>query len=604
MRAAIAAAILALLVYLKTLAPGLTEIDSGELSAVAATLGIAHPSGYPLFSMLGRVWTMLLPLRAITATNALSAVLCAGAVLLVHRTVLDLLPERAGAARRTAAWVAALAFAFQPTLWSVAVVTEVHALQMFLDAALLHATVRSGLWGGGAFRERAFLFLGYLAGLCLANHLTSAMLLPALAWGAWTRRGRFRPRVLAGAMGFAVLGLSAYLFLPIRSAQGPLMDWGSPTTWERFLRHVSGAQYRVWIFASGETLSKNFPALLHGLLGFTWPLLLLGLLGIARARRVPGLLAGTGLMAFFAAGYPLGYSIHDIDTYFLPAFLIVSIWIGLGAAQVREWLERGKVGGRTGARLAPALWALPALPLLLSWRTADRSGTEWVESMARAALETPAPGSVLLNAYWDAIQSPALYLQVVEGVRPDLVLLDQEHFRRSWNIPWLRRHRPEVLAGLDAEADRLQEQVLRFERGEPYETAEIQAAFEALLNGILDSATRRGGAYVGQEVEPAIGAPRARVADGILFRLENPLHAPPLPASEPPWPALPPPGDGDSAAEQARDYCARMAVFNGQRRFQAGDRDGARRELERALAWNPNDPAAQANLRMLDAGTQ
>jgi hypothetical protein len=597
LRSAAAVAILALLVYARTLAPGLTEIDSGELAAVAATLGIAHPSGYPLFALLGRVWTAVLPMRAIAATNLLSAVLAAGAVLLLFRVIRDLLPERTGGgARNAAAWTGALAFAFHPGLWSAAVVTEVHALQMFLDAALLHAAVRSGLWGGGPLRERAFLLLGYLAGLCLTNHLTAAMLLPALAWGAWTKRRDLRPGVAAGAAAMGLLGLSAYLYLPVRSAQQPWLDWGSPGTWEAFLRHVSGAQYRVWIFSSGETLAKNAPELLVGLAGFSWPLLALAPVGLLRARRIPGLLGGSALMAVCAAVYPLGYSIHDIATYFLPAYLVVAVWIGLGAGRAHEW-----VGRSAAARLRPAVFALPAIPLALSWRAADRSGETWVESMARAALAVPEPGSVLLNAYWDALHSPAIYLQAVEGVRPDVILLDQEHFRRSWNVPWLRSHRPEVLEGLDAEAERLQEQVLRFERDQPYDPSEIQAAFEALLNGILENAARRGGGYVTQEIEPGLGVPRVRVPQGMLFRLENPTAPVAPPASEPPWPELPPAGDGDAYAEQARAYCARMAGLNAQRRFQAGDRDGARRELERALRWQPNDPGARANLEMLGA---
>ena len=125
MRTAVPAALLALIVYLRTLAPGLTEIDSGELAAVAATLGIAHPSGYPLFSLLGHVWTMVpTGLRVITWMNALSAVLCAASVWIVARVILDVLPARAGRARAVGAWVGALAFAFHPTLWSAAVVTE------------------------------------------------------------------------------------------------------------------------------------------------------------------------------------------------------------------------------------------------------------------------------------------------------------------------------------------------------------------------------------------------------------------------------------------------------------------------------------------------
>ena len=50
---------LTLAAYLSTLAPDVTFTDSGELAAVAATLGVAHPTGYPLFTLLGHLWTLL-----------------------------------------------------------------------------------------------------------------------------------------------------------------------------------------------------------------------------------------------------------------------------------------------------------------------------------------------------------------------------------------------------------------------------------------------------------------------------------------------------------------------------------------------------------------
>jgi len=223
MRQGLAAAAVALVIYVLTLAPGLTEIDAGELAGVAATLGVAHPSGYPLFSIVGRGWTLLpWPLRTITAMNFFSAVLAAGAVFLVHRTIRDLLPP--GRPREIGAWTGSLAFGLNGTMWSVATVTEVHALQMFLDAAFLHAIVRAGLWGGRPFKESAFLAACYLGGLCLTNHLTSALLLPGFGLALWLRRRHVTPRILAAGAGAGLLGLSVYAFLPIRAAQFPVFS--------------------------------------------------------------------------------------------------------------------------------------------------------------------------------------------------------------------------------------------------------------------------------------------------------------------------------------------------------------------------------------------
>jgi hypothetical protein len=601
LKAALAVSAAALCVYLRTLAPGVTEIDSGELATVAATLGIAHPSGYPLFAVLGRTWVLAAPIRVITWMNVLSAVLAAGAVFLVCRVIADVLPERLGRWRQVGAVTGAAAFAFHGTLWSVATVTEVHALQMFLDAALLHAVVRAGLWGRGPLRERALLGAGYFGGLCLANHLTSALLLPGVALGVWRHRQSIRLPVLAGAVTSALLGASVYAVLPVRSAHEPLLDWGSPDTWEQFVRHVSGAQYRVWMF-SGEGLEQNLRALGEGMARFSWPLLALAAVGLWTARRTPGFAAGTGAIFALSAGYPLGYTIHDIETYFLPAFLVAALWIGTGTAWVVEAVAAWRPVGRwpVAGRVLPALATLPLVPLVAGWRAADRSGDTTVEAMARSFLAAPQPGAVVLSRHWDVLVSPSLYLQHVEGVRPDVTVLDQEHFRRSWQVPSLRRHHADLLAGLEEEAGELERLVLRFERGEPYEVAEIQAAFETLLDGILANGMRRGGAYVTQDVEAGIGTAWVRVPDGLLFRLVPPQSEAAL-GPPAPWPDLPPPGEGGAWADAARAYAAQMAAWAGATAKRLGDEARAREELRRAMSWNPEDPVARAQWEGLAA---
>ena len=76
--AAGAVSLLAFLLYIRTLAPGLSFIDSGELGTVAATLGVAHPTGYPLFTLLGWLFTRLpLASEVIVRLNIMAAVFCA-----------------------------------------------------------------------------------------------------------------------------------------------------------------------------------------------------------------------------------------------------------------------------------------------------------------------------------------------------------------------------------------------------------------------------------------------------------------------------------------------------------------------------------------------
>ena len=71
------------IIYLITLAPSVVQIDAGELAAVQATLGIAHPTGYPLFTLIGYLFSKLpLPFSTILQLNILASIWCASAVVI------------------------------------------------------------------------------------------------------------------------------------------------------------------------------------------------------------------------------------------------------------------------------------------------------------------------------------------------------------------------------------------------------------------------------------------------------------------------------------------------------------------------------------------
>jgi len=75
------AGIIVFILYLFTLAPTVTQLDAGELATAQAMSGIAHPTGYPLFTMLGHLF-LLLPLNfsVIYRANLLAALWTAGSV--------------------------------------------------------------------------------------------------------------------------------------------------------------------------------------------------------------------------------------------------------------------------------------------------------------------------------------------------------------------------------------------------------------------------------------------------------------------------------------------------------------------------------------------
>ncbi|MCK6552042.1 DUF2723 domain-containing protein [Myxococcota bacterium] len=225
---ALAAGAVALAVYLRTLAPGITSEDSGELTAAAFALGVPHPPGFPLWVLLAHVFTWL-PAHAAWAINLSSACFAAITVALVAAIA------RALGASVIAATAGALCLAFSRTFWSQAVITEVYALNAALLALVVFAVVRAGDDAAGARRGLVLAALGL--GLGAANHYPLTFLAaPAVLFYAH-RRGLLR-RLDANGAGLVVLAglapLALYAYLPWASSRAPLIDWGEPSTWARF----------------------------------------------------------------------------------------------------------------------------------------------------------------------------------------------------------------------------------------------------------------------------------------------------------------------------------------------------------------------------------
>src|SRR6267378_1684967 len=157
--AAWVAALAALWAYALTLSPTVAWInfgeDSGDLLAASATLGIPHPTGYPLFVLLGRLATFL-PLGALAPDGARGmGAFCAAAC--------------------------ALLYASSRGAWSQSVLAEVYTLNAAFLGAILWLLVEAEREGD----PRRLLLAAYLFGLGLTNHLLLLAVVPALAYVTW-----------------------------------------------------------------------------------------------------------------------------------------------------------------------------------------------------------------------------------------------------------------------------------------------------------------------------------------------------------------------------------------------------------------------------------
>jgi hypothetical protein len=415
--------VLVLVLYLRTLAPTVLYLQDPELlDAVmlqmqVSVLGIAHPTGYPTYLMLTHLFTYLPFGDPAYRVNLGSAVYAALAVVAVYAA--GLLLSR----RVVAAASGALAFGLGTALWSQAVIAEVYTL----NALLVSVTIVVLLLWREYRKDRYLLLSAFLMGLCLTNHLTSGLLLPAgllfVALVDWRRLVDFR--LVLGGAGLFLLGLIPYLYLPLRAAMDPPMEANNPTDFGRFWYVVSGGNLTGSFFSFG-------PSELPERMGFYWEHLLENMPFLMVMVALTG--AVVVLLKDRAAGIFLGFlffgwlfhavenDIPDIDLYFIPTYLVLSLWAAAGLGTLLAEVETLFSGLAKGAILGALSAMLLLLPLLGVSETSaknDMSDVYRGRKEIEAVADNAAPNATILHH-----RSSMWYMVLVERRRRDLTIVD------------------------------------------------------------------------------------------------------------------------------------------------------------------------------------
>lgn len=402
-------------VYLRTLAPTITYGDSPELAGAAVTLGIPHPSGYPLYMLLGHAWSRLFPFGDPGwRLNLLSALLGAAAVALMTALFQRVCRSWPGSI------FGALVFAFSPFFWDQCLVTEVYALHVLLQSAILYFWLR---WReGGRFADLALLAGCF--GLGFTHHLMTVLLVPLLLFPMANPQLRAAPRRILLLLVLGAAPLLLYLYLPLVSSGLPAFNWGKPDNLNRFLLHVTGAQYHGFLKMTphqsiGHLAAGEFQ-LLFDQLGPA-PLLL-SLLGAGTLVRRPRLRLPLISVLILALVFALGYRVADPEPFHLPALQILALLAGLGAAGLLAFVASRHHGlGRVLALLLPLL---PLGVMAARFPRHDLSGAFTPHDSAVAALAAVPRGAALFTTGMEGYVP--FYARYAAGLRPDLAVVDPE----------------------------------------------------------------------------------------------------------------------------------------------------------------------------------
>ncbi len=397
--------IIALALYVATLPPSILPGDSGELIAASHTLSIAHPPGYPLYLMLGKLFASAVVWGSVAYRyNLLSAVLAAITASLVYLVLLEL------GTRRLVGLGIALAVATHQAFWLHAAATEVYTLNAFFTVVLLYVGVVSRRYG-----EKSFLLLAYIGGLALSHHLTlvyaltGAMLFPVMLF-----RIVPRPRTIIGCVFLGLLGLTTWLYIPIRAGLAPPLTWGRTDTLSGFLSHITASRY-AWRLKTFDFLARigdflRFFRLIASEFGL--PLVGLAVLGVAvtlkKLSRVAGALAVIVLFAVHFAAY----NIPDIQGHILPALIGIGLLAGIGIERV---LAGASKKSRTlGVLITIAVFAFPAVNIAtLSPRQDEWLAHDYARAIAQSARAACGPSPIIITST-DLAGLSLAYLSYVE----------------------------------------------------------------------------------------------------------------------------------------------------------------------------------------------
>jgi hypothetical protein len=411
----------------------LTLVDTAEFQTALAVWGTLHPTGYPLYSILGGLWVQAgkwLGVGVPAAASSFSVVCAVAALGLLYR----LMWRITRSILASAAGVVFLAVAFD--FWLFATVAQTRMLSTVLVVLMLMLA-----WQYARDeRPSTLAWLGFVTGLAIEQHRTSAFVAPwVFLFVVLPVIIRRKPwRALVGGAALFVAAFALYVYLPLRTWQGAAWQQTQIHTWADFWRFFTFQQFwylhgapndwvavaaRVQVFVEQLAQFVSAPGLILGSLGLV--------AGLARREWRAFALALLASAATFLAFGAWTREVANFINMLFVADVILSIGLGLGVAEImlksRRW--PGRLGYIVYGTLGTALVAFFVWRVLVNapeiWKLTKSHGGEQVIANASAAVAN-VPNAGLLIEWWSWETGPLQYAQFVTGELSSVQLLSPD----------------------------------------------------------------------------------------------------------------------------------------------------------------------------------
>lgn len=512
------------IIFLITIAPSVIQIDSGELAAAQATLGICHPTGYPLFTMLGYLWLQIpLPFTSIYMSNLLSAIWCSASIYFFVKVLLIVFDKeetkietKKNKAKKALSQIpiqvtnfekslysifGGLFLALTQTFWLQSTSVEVYSLHVLILTALFFILAKIYAIDKKKENTNNWYYLAIVLAFSFSNHLTTILIIPGIAFLFFFKNGfRKETFILLAKMMliFSPILILIYSFLPLRAAFSPALNWGNPESISTLWRHFSGAQYSTWIFSSFDSAKEQLKYFVTNLPNeFSIPGLLLIIVGLAFGfKRNQKFSVFLLICLLVTVGYSINYDINDIDSYFLLAYISASFFAAFGFYYLFVKLK-SKVN-----KHILSLFPLFIL-LFVGWYNfsyVSQRDNYIFEDYTKAILESVEDKSIIFSYQWDYFLAATYYFQHVEDIKTNVAVIDKELLRRSWYYKQMATNYPEVIRNQKNNITKFLGALRPFEHGEQFDSQTLEKYYRAIMTGLVSDNISDKNFYVGIEL--------------------------------------------------------------------------------------------------------
>ncbi|MBI4744790.1 MAG: DUF2723 domain-containing protein [Actinobacteria bacterium] len=427
-------------VYLKTTAPTILFGDRADLILAIYHLGIPHPTGYPLYIMIGKLFSLLPIGGLIYRMNLFSGLNTSLTVVVIYLIILQIINQLSNPKNKIitaiSAFSASLTFAFTYLAWSNSAMIETYPMLALIIALLILIII---LWTKNQ-NIKYFYLLSFLFGIGVSYHLTIALLIPIFLIFAFqiNHKEILKTKNIILILLFGLLGLFPYLYLPIRALSHPLRNWGDPHTLKNFINFVTAKDYQgKFSLFPPQLVGNQFFLYIKSLLGeFTPFVLLFALLGIIwLQKKNRNILYFFALILIFNIFFIINlFQITEMSPY-PTGSIVFAILIGFGLVFMFE-LSASKNYKWLNPLLILAAISLPLFPLITNYSRANQNKNFFAYDYARNLFKSLDKNAILIfdgdNIF------PLEYLQHIEKVRPDVILVEKRALQKDWYLKQLK----------------------------------------------------------------------------------------------------------------------------------------------------------------------